>query len=120
MSMCVTVGSNTAGQASFAMNFLLLFSLVFTGFLVNVNSIPGAPRFSALAQLYPSSAGAGQGLLAGWLACGARPRPPLGRSALEPRAVTAADDDDPSPPPLSLDRRRAGLDPLPVCLLLRL
>ncbi len=35
------VASNTAGQASFAMNFLLLFSLVFTGFLVNVNSIPG-------------------------------------------------------------------------------
>lgn len=34
------VASNTAGQASFAMNFLLLFSLVFTGFLVNVASIP--------------------------------------------------------------------------------
>lgn len=38
---CAAVASNTAGQASFAMNFLLLFSLVFTGFLVNVNSIPG-------------------------------------------------------------------------------
>lgn len=36
-----TVACNTAGQASFAMNFLLLFSLVFTGFLVNVDSIPG-------------------------------------------------------------------------------
>lgn len=36
------VASRTAGQASFAMNFTLLFSLVFTGFLVNVNSIPGA------------------------------------------------------------------------------
>lgn len=40
MSMCVTVASSTAGQASFIMNFLLLFSVVFTGFLVNVNSIP--------------------------------------------------------------------------------
>lgn len=40
MSMCVTVASSTAGQASFLMNFLLLFSVLFTGFLVNVNSIP--------------------------------------------------------------------------------
>ncbi|KAL4457602.1 hypothetical protein ABPG75_012467 [Micractinium tetrahymenae] len=45
MSMSVTVASNTAGQASFAMNFLLLFSLVFTGFLVNVNSIPAWIRW---------------------------------------------------------------------------
>jgi ABC-type multidrug transport system permease subunit len=45
MSMSVTVASNTAGQASFAMNFLLLFSLVFTGFLVNVSSIPKALRW---------------------------------------------------------------------------
>lgn len=44
MSMCITVVSNTAGQASFAMNFTLLFSLVFTGFLVNVNSIPGGSK----------------------------------------------------------------------------
>jgi ABC-type multidrug transport system permease subunit len=40
MSMCVTVASSTAGQASFIMNFLLLFSVVFTGFLVNISSIP--------------------------------------------------------------------------------
>ncbi|KAL4857919.1 ATP-binding cassette sub-family G member 2 [Chlorella vulgaris] len=45
MSMCITVVSNTAGQASFAMNFTLLFSLVFTGFLVNVNSIPAWCRW---------------------------------------------------------------------------
>ena len=45
MSMCVTIGCNTAGQASFIMNFLLLFSLAFTGFLVNVNSIPAVLRW---------------------------------------------------------------------------
>jgi len=45
MSMCVTIGCNTAGQASFIMNFLLLFSLAFTGFLVNVNSIPPVLRW---------------------------------------------------------------------------
>jgi ABC-type multidrug transport system permease subunit len=38
--MTVTVASGTAGQSSFLMNFILLFSLIFTGFLVNVNSIP--------------------------------------------------------------------------------
>lgn len=45
LSMAVTVGSATAGQASFIMNFSLLFSLAFTGFLVNVNSIPSALRW---------------------------------------------------------------------------
>lgn len=35
------VVTNTAGKASFIMNLLLLFSLMFTGFLVEVNSIPG-------------------------------------------------------------------------------
>ena len=42
-----TVASNTAGQASFAMNFLLLFSLVFTGFLVKVSTIPSKPATSS-------------------------------------------------------------------------
>lgn len=45
MSMCVTIACNTAGQSSFIMNFILLFSLAFTGFLVNVNSIPGVLRW---------------------------------------------------------------------------
>ncbi|KAK2079440.1 hypothetical protein QBZ16_003132 [Prototheca wickerhamii] len=40
LSMAVTVVSNTAGEASFGMNFIILFSIMFTGFLVNVNSIP--------------------------------------------------------------------------------
>ena len=31
LSMAVTVGCSTAGEASFLMNFILLFSLVFTG-----------------------------------------------------------------------------------------
>ena len=39
------VASNTAGQASFTMNVLLLFSLVYTGFLVNINSIHGEGGF---------------------------------------------------------------------------
>lgn len=45
MSMCVTIACNTAGQTSFIMNFILLFSLAFTGFLVNVNSIPAVLRW---------------------------------------------------------------------------
>jgi ABC-type multidrug transport system ATPase subunit len=45
LSMAVTVASATAGQSSFIMNFLLLFSLAFAGFLVNVNSIPAALRW---------------------------------------------------------------------------
>jgi hypothetical protein len=45
MSMCVTIACNTAGQTSFIMNFILLFSLAFTGFLVNVSSIPGVIRW---------------------------------------------------------------------------
>ena len=45
MSMCVTIACNTAGQTSFIMNFILLFSLAFTGFLVNVNSIPAVIRW---------------------------------------------------------------------------
>jgi hypothetical protein len=45
LSMAVAVGSDTAGQASFVMNFILLFSLAFTGFLVNVTSIPEALRW---------------------------------------------------------------------------
>lgn len=79
MSMCVTVASNTAGQASFAMNFLLLFSLVFTGFLVNVNSIPGAAGLGVFAPLVGQ-----EGRRGGGRACGGtgvqRPthrRPPL-------------------------------------------
>lgn len=45
MSMCVTIACNTAGQTSFIMNFILLFSLAFTGFLVNVSSIPAVLRW---------------------------------------------------------------------------
>lgn len=45
LSMAVTVGSSTAGQASFFMNFTLLFSLAFAGFLVNIDSIPAALRW---------------------------------------------------------------------------
>jgi len=45
MSMCVTIACNTAGQTSFIMNFILLFSLAFTGFLVNVTSIPPVLRW---------------------------------------------------------------------------
>lgn len=45
LSMMVTIASNTAGQSSFLMNFILLFSLAFTGFLVNVNSIPVGLRW---------------------------------------------------------------------------
>lgn len=45
LSMAVTVATNTAGQASFLMNFILLFSLAFTGFLVNVTSIPVVLRW---------------------------------------------------------------------------
>ncbi|KAL4534698.1 hypothetical protein Ndes2526A_g05580 [Nannochloris sp. 'desiccata'] len=39
LSMAVTVGCNTAGQAAFVMNFTLLFMLVFTGFLVKISSV---------------------------------------------------------------------------------
>lgn len=45
LSMVVTIACNTAGQTSFIMNFILLFSLAFTGFLVNVNSIPAVLRW---------------------------------------------------------------------------
>lgn len=45
LSMAVTVAADTPGQASFTMNFILLFSLIFTGFLVNVNSIPAVIRW---------------------------------------------------------------------------
>ena len=45
LSIAVTVASSTAGQSSFIMNFVLLFSLAFTGFLVNVNSIPSVLRW---------------------------------------------------------------------------
>ena len=45
LSMVVTIACNTAGQSSFIMNFILLFSLAFTGFLVNVNSIPAVLRW---------------------------------------------------------------------------
>lgn len=45
LSMAVTIISSTAGQSSFVMNFILLFSLAFTGFLVNVNSIPAVLRW---------------------------------------------------------------------------
>lgn len=38
-ALAVTVMCNTAGQSAFIMNFLLLFCLAFTGFLVNVESI---------------------------------------------------------------------------------
>lgn len=31
LSMAVTVASNTAGEASFGMNFIILFSIMFTG-----------------------------------------------------------------------------------------
>jgi hypothetical protein len=61
--------SNTAGQASFAMNFTLLFSLVFTGFLVNVYSIPGAPRLGLVLQgcTHLPAAAASAGLTTWWL-----------------------------------------------------
>jgi len=39
LSMAVTIGCNTAGQAAFVMNFTLLFMLVFTGFLVKISSV---------------------------------------------------------------------------------
>lgn len=39
LSILVVICSRTAGTASFVMNTLLLFQLVFTGFLVNVDSI---------------------------------------------------------------------------------
>lgn len=45
LSMAVTVACSTAGQSNFVMNFILLFSLAFTGFLVNVNSIPEVLRW---------------------------------------------------------------------------
>jgi ATP-binding cassette, subfamily G (WHITE), member 2 len=45
MAMAVTVCSDSAGQAAFVMNFILLFSLAFTGFLVNVDSIPASIRW---------------------------------------------------------------------------
>ncbi|KFM27108.1 ATP-binding cassette sub-family G member 2 [Auxenochlorella protothecoides] len=45
LSMAVTVASNTAGEASFGMNFIILFSIMFTGFLVNVSSIPAYLRW---------------------------------------------------------------------------
>jgi hypothetical protein len=37
------------------MNFLLLFSLVFTGFLVNVNSIPGQPACQTVGEGLPAA-----------------------------------------------------------------
>lgn len=45
LSMVITIMCSTAGQSSFIMNFILLFSLAFTGFLVNVNSIPVVIRW---------------------------------------------------------------------------
>ena len=47
LSVAVSAGCATAGRASFVMNFLLLFMLAFTGFLVNIESIPGALRWIA-------------------------------------------------------------------------
>jgi hypothetical protein len=38
--MLVTIGSKTAGEASFIMNFILLFSLIFTGELPGQGSLP--------------------------------------------------------------------------------
>jgi ABC-type multidrug transport system ATPase subunit/ABC-type multidrug transport system permease subunit len=45
LSMAVTVGCNTAGQAAFVMNFTLLFMLVFTGFLVKISSVTPVLRW---------------------------------------------------------------------------
>jgi len=45
LSMAVTVGFGTAGRASLVMNLVLLLSLLFAGFLVNVASITPALRW---------------------------------------------------------------------------
>jgi ABC-type multidrug transport system ATPase subunit len=45
LSMAVTVGCDTAGQAAFVMNFTLLFMLVFTGFLVKISSVTPVLRW---------------------------------------------------------------------------
>ena len=45
LSMAITIGSNTAGQAAYILNFTLLFMLAFTGFLVNVSTITPVLRW---------------------------------------------------------------------------
>ena len=45
LSMAVTVGFGTAGRAALVMNLVLLLSLLFAGFLVNVASITPALRW---------------------------------------------------------------------------
>lgn len=45
LSMAITIGSNTAGQAAYVLNFTLLFMLAFTGFLVNVSTITPVLRW---------------------------------------------------------------------------
>ena len=52
LSMAVTVGFGTAGRASLVMNLVLLLSLLFAGFLVNVNSITPALRWVASLSVF--------------------------------------------------------------------
>ena len=50
--MAVTVGFGTAGRASLVMNLVLLLSLLFAGFLVNVNSITPTLRWVASLSVF--------------------------------------------------------------------
>ena len=52
LSMAVTVGFGTAGRASLVMNLVLLLSLLFAGFLVNVNSITPTLRWVASLSVF--------------------------------------------------------------------
>ena len=52
LSMAVTVGFGTAGRASLVMNLVLLLSLLFAGFLVNVSSITPTLRWVASLSVF--------------------------------------------------------------------
>ena len=45
LSMAITIGCNTPGQAAFVLNFTLLFALAFGGFLVKIDTIPAVLRW---------------------------------------------------------------------------